>query len=748
MSKYIVHPLIRDGCVEERLYQVNIANMATRKNSLVVLPTGLGKTVIAVLVAAERISKNPDGKCFILAPTKPLTLQHYGIFKSLLTLQEDDFLVLTGESPPAKRSVQQAKIIFMTPQILENDLIAGRVNLEDIALIVFDEAHRAVGNYAYVFIAERYMKQAKNPLILGLTASPGASRDKIKEITRNLAIQHVEIRTERSLDVKPYIKPIKVKWLEIELVSPFKDIKFNLDSFIREKISNLRKAGFLEKNEFTITYSKFSKIRDAIRARYAENLRPSAESQSAMLDLMYIHRASYALGLLETQGLSVFNKYFEKLKTQAQRAGGSLSAKRILLDGRIQEAISLGIFYGGKGFEHPKVDKLLEVVKESFAENARRIIVFTNYRETSKKLVEKLNLLPNVSAVRLIGQSDRPADFGLSQKEQHEVLEDFKVGRYNVLVATQVAEEGIDISASDVVVFYDTVPSAIRFIQRRGRTGRKSPGKVFILITKATRDSAYYYIAKRKERMMMDIINELQDAKTSDLRQSALESFTSSKVEPEAKSLTIIADARESGSPVVKELIKFNVDVKLKSIPVGDYVISEMVAVERKTAADLALSIKDKRLFIQVKQLASEYAKPVLIIEGNLYSSGFSAEAIRGAILSVMLDFRVPIIFTKDPVETAIFLLALTEREQREKSIYISIRGEKKPLSLKEQQEYVVASLPHVELATARKLLAVFGSVEKIFTASIDELKNVPGIGNIKADKIRKIIEREYQAEN
>jgi Fanconi anemia group M protein len=121
----------------------------------------------------------------------------------------------------------------------------------------------------------------------------------------------------------------------------------------------------------------------------------------------------------------------------------------------------------------------------------------------------------------------------------------------------------------------------------------------------------------------------------------------------------------------------------------------------------------------------------VFIVEGeNLYSgSGVSAKAIRGAILSLNLDYKIPVVLTKNPTETASYLVLMAEREQLEKDSHPTIRGERKPLSLKEQQEYVVAGLPNVELTLAKRLLAAFGSVEKVFQASKEELKKVPGIG-------------------
>ena len=746
MVEYFSHPLIKEKSVEKRIYQLNIVKTCLKGNTLIILPTGLGKTVIATLLVAEKLKENPEGKCFILAPTKPLILQHYETFKSILNFNKEDFVLFTGEISPSKRSFTSGKIMFLTPQVLENDLITGRVKLEDVVLMVFDEAHRAVGNYPYVLIAEIYRRQAKNPLIVGLTASPGSTKEKIEEVKRNLGIRFVEVRTEESFDVKPYIQPVKVEWVNVELDEIFKKIKLNLESYIQEKLETIHKLGFLEKVERRITFKKFSEIKSRIAISLSEQ--PTIEAKKAMLNLMCVRHATHAVELLETQGLTSLKEYFRRLEAKAGRPGIS-SVKEFLLDGRIQEVLNLTFVYESQGFEHPKIGKLLEVVEKSFLMGARRIIVFTNYRETSKKIVEKLNKISGVKAVRLVGQTSKFEDVGLSQKEQAEILASFKDGKFNVLVATQVAEEGIDVETSDVVVFYDNVPSAVRFIQRRGRTGRKNPGKIIILMAKGTKDHVYYRLARWKEKMMMETVKKIQVESQLGSHQQNLEKFFVRLGGENVKSLKVIVDNREVGSPVVKELVRLGVNIEVKSLPVGDYIISEDVVVERKTVSDFASSLIDKRIFVQAKNLALTYPKPVFVVEGeNLYwVSGISAKAIRGTILSLILDYKIPTILTKNPGETAAFIVQMAEKEQLEKISHPTIRGEKKPLTLKEQQEYVVAGLPNVELTLAKRLLEVFGSVEKVFQASKDELKKVPGIGETIAEKIRKVITSKYSKE-
>ncbi|MFH1328044.1 MAG: ERCC4 domain-containing protein [Candidatus Bathyarchaeota archaeon] len=418
--------------------------------------------------------------------------------------------------------------------------------------------------------------------------------------------------------------------------------------------------------------------------------------------------------------------------------------------------------YSERGLEHPKLDRLLEQVKKSFFAKARRIMVFTNYRETANKLTEKLNLLEGVRAVKFIGQTNKPGDTGLTQKEQAQLLEDFRKGDFNTLVATQVAEEGIDVASSDVVIFYDNVPSAIRFIQRRGRTGRGNPGKAVILVTKDTRDEAYYWLARKKEKIMQEIVRAMQLESNSKGGLGSKKTHLSSATEGQPKletyifpttgassdgeKVTIYVDNRESPSPVIKELIRAGVNVNLTNLTVGDYILSEQIGVERKTIQDFASSIIDKRLFTQAKELSSTYNKPLIIIEGeNLFATrNISVQAIRGAITSMIFDYQIPILTTKDANETALILFSIAKSEQVDRKIHVAVRSEKKPLTLAEQQEYLVSGLPNVELTLAKRLLSTFGSVEKVFNATEEELKKVHGVGNIIAEKIKKTITEKY----
>ena len=212
MTEYLNHPLLKKDIIQRRKYQENIIASCSNKNSLVVLPTGIGKTIIAIGIVAHRLNTHKDKKALILAPTKPLVEQHLKSFYEVMNTETGNignFEILTGKIPPIKREdiYKTSRLIFATPQVIENDILKNTIDLSQFSIIVFDEAHRTSGDYAYTFIAKRYIESPqKEQLILGLTASPGGTKEKIGAICGNLYCEKVEIRDENDWDVKPYIK--------------------------------------------------------------------------------------------------------------------------------------------------------------------------------------------------------------------------------------------------------------------------------------------------------------------------------------------------------------------------------------------------------------------------------------------------------------------------------------------------------------------------------------------------------------
>jgi Fanconi anemia group M protein len=715
------------------------------------------------------------GRIVFLAPTKPLVEQHASFLQRVLK-DKEIVTMMTGESPPEKRieSWRLSRIIVSTPQVIENDLLSRRIDLEDVSLVIFDEAHRAVGNYAYVYIADRYRREAKEPLVLGITASPGSQSDKIAEICTNLGIEAIQTRTENDPDVAPFVHDREIEWVKLAVPKELLQIRTAIEEILSSRINDLNLLGVTAAR---IDARSSKKELLGLQAALMSSAKTKASKStfaaiSLMAEILKLH---HAVELAETQGPDALARYFQRLDGEALSRSGSKASRRIMQDPnfrRIVEALQ------GLKVEHPKPGAVLRILQEQIAQNPQsRIMVFTNYRDTASSLLKFLKSEPSIRAVRFVGQSSRDNDEGLSQRKQAEILQKFRAGDYNVLIATSVGEEGIDIPATDLVIFYEPVPSEIRSIQRKGRTGRARAGRVVVLMAKGTRDEAYHWISDRKEKTMNRQIrglsgpgHELLQREPSPrqllITETAAETGGVRPGRMDKKSITdehgdgekspeedasgrimgkIAVDFRER--EMAKQLESAGIEVAVQNLEVADYVISDKVAIERKTAQDFVSSIIDpqRNLFRQVADLARTYDRPVLILEGrDLYTTQMNAASIHGAMISVAVDYGVPIIPTEDQTETAKVIALLARREMRE-GREPKVHGHKTARTLKEQQEYLVSAISSVGPAVARNLLRHFGSVEKIMTASSEQLQEVELVGPKIAQRIRELVGGEYK---
>ena len=736
--EWIQHPLIKGEKIESRLYQqVLAADVLKKGNSMIVAPTALGKTIVAALVAAERLMTFENSKVLILAPSKPLVIQHEESFREFL---KSNVTSITGAIKPEERVKRwnDSQIVCATPQTVESDLISGRYNLENVSVLVFDECHRGVGSYSYVYLASKYMKEAKNPLVLGLTASPGWDEEKIQGVCQNLFIKEVVIKNEEDSDVEPYFNPVEVKWVKIELNPELKDIKAHLEKALKVRLKTLKTMGVIN------SISNVSK-KDVLAAkgkaqnRIGHSLHPPQKCFIAVSILTAVINILHSLELLETQGTTTLNKYFERLRKKKTKA-----AKGLINDTEFQMAIGLTENAYKKGIDHPKLKKLMSILKKELKKSDSRIIIFTQFRDSVENIFQHC-LSNDINAVKFYGQAPRENEKGLSQKRQKEIIRAFKNGEYDVLISTSVAEEGIDIPAVDLVILYEPVPSEIRMIQRRCRTGRKNLGKMYILITKGTRDESYYWSSINKEKKMKKQLSNNYRKDLNDFK--ILEVKNPGKTEEvEDFKPVIYADSREGSSRVLRELERLNVDIKVKSLAVADYQVSDDVAIERKTNNDFISSIMDKRLYKQAKELVDNFKKPLMIIEGaELYSGFIHPNAVRGAMVSIAVDFGISIIPTRSPEDTAAMIYRIAVREQTHEKSDIQIRTEKKPLTTWEQQLYIIESLPNIGPVTARKLLEEFKSVKNVINASENDLKKVEGIGDKIAKRILRVIDSGFK---
>lgn len=780
MDKYIEHPLIKPNTVEARIYQQILAADTLKKgNTMIVAPTALGKTLLAILVAADRLKKIKGSKVLILAPSKPLAIQHEESFKNFLTVTCTS---ITGAIKVAERQKRwdESQIICATPQTVESDLLNGRYSLENVSLLVFDECHHGVGSYSYVYLAHRYVKESKNHLILGLTASPGSDKAKIKEVCENLFIQDIVVKTEEDADVKPYFNPIEIDWVKVKMSSELEKIRTHLNKALSHRLKMLKGLNVI--NTVSVNKTDILKVRGRVQNRIARAVNPPKECYQAISILSAVINVQHSVELLETQGIATFNKYIARLKKKNTKA-----AKGLLLDADFSQAVMLSYRAEKHGWEHPKLKKLIDILKKELkiddknqtklttenkgkkskeTKNNFRIIVFTQFRDTLEMIYQKCEK-EGIKSVKFFGQGTRDGEKGLTQKEQYKIIKSFKIGTYDVLLSTSVAEEGIDIPSVDLVILYEPVPSEVRMIQRRGRTGRKKTGHMKVLITEGTRDEGYYWASIHKENQMKRQLidkNSLKELNIKTLEKINNE-LNSKIIEPKHmennsynkhsngenndilknKEIIVYADSREGNSKVLRALDTIGVKILVKPMAIGDYQVSEEVAIERKTAKDFVDSIVDKRLFKQARQMREEFKKPIMILEGDdLYSGFIGPDAIRGSIASIALDFGISIIPTRNSDDTAAMIKRIAIREQKADRVDIQIRTEKKPVNLWEQQLFIVESLPKIGPVSAKKLLSKFGTVKDIINASEGELQEVEGIGKKTSKNIRNVLDSKY----
>lgn len=486
--------LIKTMEVEPRAYQINIVkSVFSGRNSLVVLPTGLGKTLIAAFAIAKALYNGK--KALILAPTKPLSEQHQRYMMHLLDIEQSNIALFTGALGTKKRTalLGSSRVIAATPQTIANDLEAGRMTLDEFGAVIFDECHRSVGRYAYTYIAEECKQHGVQ--LIGLTASPGSNTKKISALIETLGVKNIEIRLSTDADVSPYVMEKDTQTLYFDKGPIITAILALLKPIIEKHLEVLRSYGlspFVSADY--LPKGRLLQIGDAI-----SKLQAPKYKFMAMAEYVRILHLSHAYDLASTEGIYPFLHYMDSL---AKREKKSRAVIAILADYDVREAIRIAERAASEGIEHPKMLGVIDLVKNKFGKSS--IIIFAQYRSTIKKIAELLNQ-NNITAKQFTGKRE-----GFTQEMQKATIQEFREGAFRVLVASSIGEEGLDIPSVDAVVFYEPIPSEIRSIQRKGRAGRMKFGSIVMLVTRDTKDEKYLMIAHVREARMAEIVRRVQ----------------------------------------------------------------------------------------------------------------------------------------------------------------------------------------------------------------------------------------------
>lgn len=385
---------------------------------------------------------------------------------------------------------QNKRCFFSTPQTMLNDLESGRCNASDIVLLVFDEAHRSSGNYAYCEIIRIMIKEDAVFRVLALSATPGGDNKAVQNVCENILIQKVEIRTEESLDIRPYIFKRNVSIHVVENSDFMAEVVALCTIVLQAGFKKLMDLKALTSCDVNISGYALKMRRDAWKASRSNGRN---DSVSNMIEGEYgvVIILARIFGLLVTHGITVFHT---SLCTYL--AGkGSAAKQRLLTNPCIAKILKLiPERMKSPGYSsHPKIEILLDILTKHFLENDKstRCIVFSQYRESVDEIVSVLAANSLIRPTAFIGQSNTASMKGLNQKDQLKVISEFLGGTFNVMVATCIGEEGLDIGDIDLIVCFDSSASPVRMLQRMGRTGRKRSGKVSLLLSKGKEEESY-----------------------------------------------------------------------------------------------------------------------------------------------------------------------------------------------------------------------------------------------------------------
>nr|XP_047132067.1 uncharacterized protein LOC105847408 isoform X2 [Hydra vulgaris] len=538
-----------------RDYQFNIVRKALLENTLVVLPTGLGKTFLASVVMYNFYRWYPKGKLIFMAPTKPLVAQQIEACYKITGIPQVDTVEMTGIMAPVKRELlwKTKRVFFLTPQVFQNDLGRGSCFAPDVVCLVFDEAHRALGNHAYCQVVKEVMRYRSNFRVLALSATPGSDMKAVQQVISNLLISHVEVRTEESIDICKYVHHRNIEKIVVPMSMQLNKTKVLLLQVLQVAVKRLhsKKVIWHEEPE---KLSRFQLIK--AREQWRKNSAISDRQIAGVIegDFGLCISLYYAYELLLQHGLLSFYNFLkgvlsgvkgtplcrkelsqniafmdmmEELHSEIEPEDGESLNESIMLGKNIsaKQRLLKSIPKPLSSFNsHPKLLKLEEIVLEHFRRFCpnssksvqtplnTRVMIFSQYRDSVQEITALLSKHePLIKVMSFIGQGNKETaggknTKGLSQKEQFEVLQKFRNGGYNTIVSTSVGEEGLDIGDVDLIVCFDASNSPIRLVQRMGRTGRVRDGRIVILIGEGKEEATYKKCLSNKKGIHKNLL--------------------------------------------------------------------------------------------------------------------------------------------------------------------------------------------------------------------------------------------------
>lgn len=579
-----------------RDYQFSIVKDGLFNNTLVALPTGLGKTFIAATVMLNYYRWTKDAKIIFVAPTKPLASQQVEACLNVAGIPRSQATLLTGEVSPALREGEweQRRLFFMTPQTLQNDLSKGYADPKSITLLVIDEAHRATGDYAYVKVVEFIRRFNQSFRVLALTATPGSTVEGVQAVIDSLGISTIEIRTEESIDIRQYVHSREVDQVVLEPSDEMLQIQDLFSKTLRPLCNKLAQVNkWLTRDPMSLTVMGLREAQRQWALGAGRHANPATKGM-VMAVFTILQSLAHAIKLLNYHGIAPFYHKMLDFRSDVEGKGskGSKNKRQVVEDEDFQEMMdTIDKWQRLDGFVgHPKLSYLCENLLNHFMDAGKgsntRAIVFSEYRDSAEEIVRTLNKhKPMIKASIFVGQADSKRSEGMKQKQQIETIDNFRAGQFNVLVATSIGEEGLDIGQVDLIICYDASASPIRMLQRMGRTGRKRAGNITLLLMKGREEEQYRKAKDNYEKMQRFICEGTRFNFRTDL-----------------------------SSRIVPRDIKPEVDMRMVEIPIENTQNTSLPeprkrgAVPRKTATQKKFNMPDGIITGFVK--ASDFGRP------------------------------------------------------------------------------------------------------------------------------------------
>lgn len=502
-----------------RDYQFNITQKGLFHNLLVALPTGLGKTFIAATVMLNWFRWTKSAQIVFVAPTKPLVAQQVSSCFGVAGIRRSETTLLTGETPPGIRAEQwqNKRVFFMTPQTLTNDLKSGIADPKRIVLLVVDEAHRATGGYAYVEVVKFLRRYNKSFRVLALTATPGSTVESVQAVIDGLGIAKVEIRTEHSLDIREYVHSRNV---EVQTFENSEDMIFCMNLFSRalqplvEQLHTLN--AYWGRDPMALTAYGLTKARQQWMLSDAGRNANFGLKNKVNTIFTVLASLAHAIDLLKYHGITPFYRHLLHFQSETDGKKGGKYKNQVVQDESFKKLLNhLKPWTNNPEFiGHPKLEYLKQVILNHFMDageghgsdgqrqSVTRVMIFAHFRDSAEEIARVLKRFePMIRPHVFVGQTSAKGSDGMGQKMQLGVVEKFKQGTYNTIVATSIGEEGLDIGEVDLIVCYDSSASPIRMLQRMGRTGRKRAGNIVLLLMQGKEEESYIKAKDNYEKM-------------------------------------------------------------------------------------------------------------------------------------------------------------------------------------------------------------------------------------------------------